>query len=240
MQNTLKNFLSIAFEPIYKTMYIFGGGWNKADSGAGYGACRKGISPMWQEFCLRQTSDYDYKKHLFKNECGLDCSGYVGWVLYNYFSRCTLCFKKSGYVFKASNAAKEYANMGLGEFTHFSSVADTRAGDIMSSKDHIYISLGTFSDTSTLLIHSSPPGVQLSGTYTKSGNPSSMAIRTADEYTKKYFPVWHKKFGTIAKDTSYLSDYSRFRWDLNNKAVMTDPDGVFDMSPSEILAFLKK
>lgn len=34
-QKTLQNFLTIAIQPVGQTMYVWGGGWNEEDTGAG-------------------------------------------------------------------------------------------------------------------------------------------------------------------------------------------------------------
>ena len=86
--------------PIGKTMYIYGGGWNENDTGAGIEAMTLGIDPKWAEFAQKQDSsynfkDYDYKQNKEYIHLGLDCSGYIGWLLYNIFRiRVMLIFKK--------------------------------------------------------------------------------------------------------------------------------------------------
>ena len=41
-QKTLQNFLTIAIQPVGQTMYVWGGGWNEEDTGAGQDAKRIG------------------------------------------------------------------------------------------------------------------------------------------------------------------------------------------------------
>lgn len=43
-QKTLQNFLTIAMQPVDQTMYVWGGGWNEEDTGAGQDARRIGVS----------------------------------------------------------------------------------------------------------------------------------------------------------------------------------------------------
>ena len=45
-------------------MYIWGGGWNEEDTGAGVEATRLGLAPAWVEFTSQQDSSYDYEDHL--------------------------------------------------------------------------------------------------------------------------------------------------------------------------------
>lgn len=243
-QKTLKNFLSVAFEPVGSTMYVWGGGWNTNNTSAGDGAMHIGTCPIWREFFLCQNSDYNFKDYLMLNNCGLDCSGYVGWVMYNYINRFSvdndyITNKDCGFVFKACDQAKKFSDMGFGSFVYASEVTDVRCGDIMSSSSHVYIVVGEYNDGSVLLLHSSPPGVQLCGTYSKDGNRFSNAVFAAREYTQKNHPVWYKKYGTCIKDTSYLSGYSRFRFDTENTRIMTDPDDFQTKSPNSILTELQ-
>ena len=87
-KKSIKGFIKTALEPLGTTMYIYGGGWNEEDTGAGIEARTIGLSKEWEEFAKKQTSsynykDYDYKKDVSVIHLGLDCSGFVGWALYN-------------------------------------------------------------------------------------------------------------------------------------------------------------
>ena len=87
-KKTIKEFLKTGLEPMGTTMYTYGGGWNEEDTGAGTEARTIGLSARWAEFAAQQTSSYNYKDYDYKKNgdvihLGLDCSGYVGWVLYN-------------------------------------------------------------------------------------------------------------------------------------------------------------
>ena len=46
----LKCFLRTALLPVGSTMYVYGGGWNEADTGAGIEAVTLGVSAEWAEF----------------------------------------------------------------------------------------------------------------------------------------------------------------------------------------------
>lgn len=237
--STLKNFLTTALKPVGSTMYIWGGGWNKEDNGAGSDALRIGLNPAWRSFASKQSSSYNYKKNRFKRGYGLDCSGFVGWTVYNVLH--TKNGKAGeGYVDKAKNLAKNYAQNGWGSFRKISQVKDYRAGDIMSSSGHVYIVIGECSDGSVVLVHSSPSGVQICGTVTPSGKRNSKAVRLAKTHMKKYFPSWYRKYPKCVRDVSYLNMYQQFRWSLSKGNVMEDPDNYRNKSPEYILKDLLK
>ncbi|MCI5893210.1 MAG: hypothetical protein MRZ66_07405 [Clostridiales bacterium] len=238
MPRTLKNFLSIALKPVGSTMYIWGGGWNEENTGAGKDAMRIGVSPKWKEFFECQTSKYDFKNYLNLRHCGLDCSGYVGWVMYNYIKCSGIKTDNCGYVFKAGSQAERFADMGFGSFTKNTEVKDYMPGDIMSSSNHVYIVIGSCEDGSLVLLHSSPPGVQICGTCSADGSRFSSGVYLARAYMNAYYNEWYQKFGYRIRDTSYLTEYSQFRWNSNDKSIMCDPDGLLYMSTSEVLASL--
>ena len=231
MNRSLTDFLRTAMEPVGSTMYIWGGGWNSEDNGYGEDAKIIGVNPNWKKFFISQGSDYDYKEHRYEHGNGLDCSGYVGWVMYNIFEN------KSGaglnYVTNAENQGKLFAEMGLGEYSEeFSGV---KPGDIMTSNDHVYIVIGECTDGSILFVHSSPPGVQICGTPAKSGLYYSCATELAKKYTQKCFPEWYKKFSYCHRGMSYLTDFSRFRW---YPEIMPDTDGLYSKTPEEVLEII--
>lgn len=230
---SIKNLIKTAFEPVGKVMYIYGGGWNEADDGAGVEALTLGLSKSWIDFTEKQNSsynyaDYDYEINKSVIHDGLDCSGFVGWVIYNIMN------DGKGYVTNSYKMDDMLADMGLGTITERSSITDFKAGDIMASGcddcKHVYICLGECDDGSLLLLHSSPPGVQLTGTYTLDGNKNSQAIQLASEYMKKYYPDWYNKFPDSSRNESYLTHYDQFRW-----TALSDDEGYRNMSPKEIL-----
>lgn len=232
-ERTVKNFIKTAFEPVGKVMYIYGGGWNETDDGAGKETMTLGLSQSWIDFTNKQSSSYNYKNYDYKKNVnvihkGLDCSGYVGWVIYNVLN------DGMGYVTNSYKVDDMLFEMGYGTITLKENVTEVSAGDIMCSGcndcKHIFISLGKCNDGSMLLLHSSPPGVQLSGTYTPDGSKNSEAVKLATEYMKKYYPEWYNKYPENCRNTSYLTHYDKFEW-----SILSDNEGYRNMSPEEIL-----
>ncbi len=235
--STLKELLQVGLEPCGSTMYVWGGGWNKADTGAGTEARTIGVSKQWKKFFKQQTSSYNYQNTRYQIHDGLDCSGYIGWCIYNILNTES---GNEGYVMYASKMAKNFANRGWGTYKSSSKVKDYKAGDIMSSSGHVWMVVGQCSDGSVVLLHSSPPGVQLCGTPSSSGKSASEAVELAKKYMKKYYPDWYKKYPDCSRGSSYLSGYAQMRWDVSGKSVMTDPDGYRNKSASQILKDLFK
>jgi hypothetical protein len=206
-------------------MYIYGGGWNEEDTGAGIEAMSLGVSPRWAEFAAAQDETYDHKNHRYEIHNGLDCTGFIGWAVFNLFPG------SAGYVFKSGEAARSLADCGLGSFTERAQVSSRQAGDIMSTDGHAWISLGEASDKSVVILHSTPPGVALWGTQT--GSVKSEAARLAEERMAERFPAWHAKYPQTAKTSdSYLSSYDQFRWDPE---ILPDPDGYREMGAEALL-----
>lgn len=228
-QNTgLIKFLKTALLPAHSTMYIWGGGWSPDDSCAGEDGTRLGVNPNWRKFYEAQGSDYDFKQHKFEYGNGLDCSGYVGWAVYNYFGG-----GKTGYVNHAKNQGRMFAEMGFGEY--HPKMIELMPGDIVSSIDHVYITVARCADGSIILLHSSPPGVQLCGTVTPRGGRVGIADSLVKEYTKRFYPDWYRKFSYCSRGAAYLRDCGVFRW---HDAVMPDPCGLKNMPPERILKIL--
>ena len=205
---TIDNLIKTAFEPVGKVMYIYGGGWNDTDTCGGKETMTLGLSNSWLEFSSKQDSsynykDYDYKKDISVIHNGLDCSAYVGWVIYNVFN------DGRNYVTNSYKMGQMLSSLDYGfvidKNNMFSNCSDCK---------HIYIALKTCKDGSVILLHSSPPGVQLSGTYTPSGNKNSLAVNFATKYMKKYYPDWYNRFPDNARDERYLNHYDCFRWSI--------------------------
>ncbi len=236
-KSTIKNFLRIALAPVGNTMYVWGGGWNKADTAAGKEAKSIGLSSSWRSFAMDKKSNYNYRNYRYLIHKGLDCSGYVGWCVYNVNNTAN---GKKGYVYSASKQAKKFAKMGFGSYRKSKDVTDYKPGDIMSSScsccGHVWIVIGQCDDGSVVIAHASPPGVVLSGTVTPKGKKNSEAVKLARKYMKKYYYAWYKKYPDVCKGSSYLSHYGQMRWDTEGEnCVLSDPDGYEEMSAEEVL-----
>ena len=59
---SLLGFLQIAVQPVGQTMYVWGGGWNEEDTGAGAEAVTLGVSPAWAEFAAKQDEHIIIRK----------------------------------------------------------------------------------------------------------------------------------------------------------------------------------
>lgn len=238
--STVKNFLLTALAPVGSTMYVWGGGWNEADTGAGPDAMRIGLSPAWRSFAADQTAAYDYKNYRYQIHRGLDCSGYVGWSVYNVLHTKN---NEKGYVCSASRQAKAFSELGFGSYRRAEEIRNYKAGDIMSSSckccGHVWIALGQCGDGSVVLLHSSPCGVQIGGTVTPKGKKNSEAVRLAAKYMKKYYRSWYERFPKVDRGSSYLSHYGQMRWKTSGAGVvLSDPDGLQGMSAAQVLKAL--
>ncbi len=220
---SLQSFLEHALEPVGSTMYVWGGGWNKADTAAGKEAKTIGLSENWKAFYEEQDASYDYLQTTYQIHDGLDCSGYVGWVVYN-----TLETEdgQSGYVTESGNQLQMFEDLGLGEIQE--DIIDYRPGDLMANEEHIYIVLGQYSDGSVLIVHASPPGVRICGT-------EGMALEEAEYLMSTYYPDWYETYPDCEADASFLTDYEQFRW---NSDTMADAKKIQNMSVENIIELL--
>ena len=230
-QHSIERLLLLAKEPLGKTMYVWGGGWNAEDTGAGAEAVTLGISPAWEKFAGKQDADYNFNENRYQIHNGLDCSGYIGWLVYNLLESEN---GKEGYVVKSSEMARFLAQKGLGEYTESRDVKNWKPGDIMSMKGHVWMSLGSCEDGSVVVIHASPPGVTLSGTLLPDGS-ESMAVKLAKKYMKKNYPKWYKKYGVKACEYKYLTDSSSMRWDIT---CVEDIQGLQKLSAGKVLEWM--
>ncbi|MBQ7954384.1 MAG: hypothetical protein IJ282_01400 [Lachnospiraceae bacterium] len=226
---TLERLLKIALLPVGDTMYIWGGGWNEEDTGAGPGAVTLGVCPKWAEFAALQDENYNYKEHRYEILKGLDCSGYVGWVVYNLFEKES---GKEGYVFKSTETAAKYSELGWGQLLE--APTEFLAGDIVSMKGHVWICLGMCEDGSVVLVHASPPGVSVCGTAPAEGG-KSQAVELAKNYMEKYYPNWQEKYPDREVGLKYVTDVSVMRW---NEETLSDAKVLQEMSAKEVLKLL--
>lgn len=235
--STIEYMLQQALEPVGTTMYIWGGGWDDEDSKSGAGSTKIGCSSQWKKFTDQQDATYDFEEHRFERENGLDCSGYVGWVIYNTFETES---NQPGYVTTSTELAESLANRGWGVL-----IKNPRVflpGDVVSMDGHVWLCLGTCKDGSVLLVHSSPPGVSLCGTpaCVENGDTKeqeSIAVQLATEYMATYHPEWQEKYPNRNVPDTYLESVSVFRW---NKRIMSDAEEVQALSAEEIFCNILK
>ena len=271
-EKTLKNFLKTALEPVGTTLYIYGGGWDWQDVGSAVQARTLGVSPDWVRFFNSQDMDFTFKEkdgdegntdpvtsyypYGEYNEyyyAGLDCSGFVGWTVYNTFETEN---GREGYVGSATGMAKRFSEKGWGEWTQEVEIPDEengylmKPGDVMSINGHVWISLGTCADGSTVIIHSTPSrsrsnqpggGVQISAI---GYDESCEAYRLADQYMSEYYPEWYERYPAWLCDPEkyfvFEGDQAgRFIWNVREEgAGLTDPEHLQEMAPAEVLQFL--
>ena len=241
---TVRNFLLTALEPAGTALYIYGGGWNWQDNAGSKESASLGVAKSWVQFFNAQDADYHYKNtdpaHSYYpfqgwNQyyyAGLDCSGFVGWAIYNTVE--TTSGGEANVTF-ASAMAKRMEDCGLG--TCADSLGALRPGDVVSLRGHVWISLGTCADGSVLVLHCTPGvsrsgsaggGVQLSAIGPDTG---CEAYRLAERYMSAYWPEWYDRYEIYlcAPDVYYAST-SHFTWSDS-----LDPDGCLSMTPAELL-----
>ncbi len=226
---TVKALLSYATQPVGRCLYVWSGGWNEEDTAAGIDAMTYGVSDRWYEFFTENGSDYDTAETAFQIHDGLDCTGYLGWSVYQVFGD---LYSDSGYVFQSGTVADNFLRLFGGTLTPSNEVDSYRAGDIMCRNGHVFIIIGECNDGSVVFMHASPPAVSICGTVTPSGSSDSEAIALAEKYMEEYRNECFLKYDTCERGTSYLTDYDRYRFD---EAILSDPDGYGNMTPEEVL-----
>ena len=232
---SLLHFLKVSMMPVGECMYVWGGGWNAADTGPGIEAVTIGVSKRWKEFFLAQDASYDYENTRYQIHDGLDCSGFVGWALYNGLN---VVSGKKGFVMYAKDFAYSLYSWGWGSYTMRLDVDDYKPGDIFCNEGHVWICLGSCKDGSVVVLHSSPPGVRLCGTPSSSGKKNSQAVKLAKKYMKKYHPKWYRRYPDCTVSSAYLTSYERFRFETAGYSVCTDEEGISSLSAQEVLALL--
>ncbi|MBR6918501.1 MAG: hypothetical protein IKN38_09990 [Clostridia bacterium] len=268
-EKTLKNFIATALEPVGTTLYIYGGGWDWQDEGSAVQARTLGVSADWVKFFGEHdenytfkaqdgddakadpaTSYYPYGEYNEYYYAGLDCSGYLGWTLYNTFETEN---GKDGYVGGSTKFAKRLSENGWGEWTQDVAAPDAengyvvKPGDVISIKGHVWISLGTCGDGSVLIAHSSPSksrtgqpggGVQISAI----GNDEDCdAYALAEKIMSEEYSEWFERYPVyLADPVVYFAiegeNAGRFTWNTDGASDgLTDPDNVQEMTPEEVL-----
>ena len=262
-QRTLKNFLASALQPVGTTLYIYGGTWDWQDDESSINSTSIGVADSWVDFFQYQDADYSYSLDETDNArdyypngswnqyyyAGIDCSGYVGWAIYNTLNQID---GNEGYVMSATKMAKTFSEKGWGTYTQDISIPKNdkeskfKPGDIFSMNGHVWICLGTCSDGSIVIMHSTPSdsktgkpggGAQISALgYDK----DCEAYKLANYYMTRYYPKWSERYDAVLKDINAYTKFKmdskagKFSWDLEN-GIITDPDNFVNKSPENIL-----
>lgn len=255
-ERTIKNFLATAMEPVGTTLYIYGGAWDWQDIGSSNQAKTIGISQTYVDFfqsnddtfTYRNNSDptksyYPHSRYIQYYYAGMDCSGYVGWAMYNIMNETS---GNDGFVEPAGTMARTFSDRyNFGTRTEEFTNLDFKPGDIFSMSGHIWISLGVCDDGSIVILHSTPSnsysgnpggGVQISAIGEKE---DCEAYYLAQEYMERYFPEWSERYPTVFRSyDSYTAmtgiATGKFSWNIDETGLL-DTDGYLDMSPEEIL-----
>ena len=254
-ERTLSNFLCTALSPVGRALYVYGGGWNWQDDGSSVQATSIGISDDWVRFFDSNDETYSYgggqtTSKYFPyggfNEyyyAGLDCSGYVGWAIYNTLETES---GNEGYVGSSTSFARRLANGGLGTWSKPDSLAALTPGDVVSIQGHVWIALGTCADGSAVIAHSTPSpsragfeggGVQISAI---GDSVSCEAYALASSYMTRFYPQWSSRYDAVLKPASVYFDFTPdaagvFTW---SPEVLSDSEGFRQMSAAEVLAAL--
>lgn len=238
--HTIKNYLLGALQPVGNTLYVWGGGWAQPT------ATYIGVYPQWKTWFNSKGSSYNYANYMDLSVTtrakGLDCSGFVGWSTYQVMQ------SKSGvglgYVAEASTIAGVYASRGYGtlksqaQLSKNNYIGKFMPGDVGSMSGHTFLVLGQCSDGSLVIVHSTPPCVQINGTTTPSGAWDSEAAELAKRYMNQYYPQLTKKFNlSCSVGSSYIRASNMLRWNTNTLA---DPDGYKKKTAGQVLEDLFK
>ena len=215
---TVRNFLKNALLPLGNTLYIWGGGHTDAEAES------YGVNAQWKQFFNTQNSTYNYSDHLYEYGKGLDCSGYVGWTAHQVTKE---------YATTTSTGMPAYfARKGWGTCVTGDTSQKFTPGDVVSKSGHVWIVIGKCSDGSVVVIHATPPYIQLGGTVSSTGSINSEAIELANEYMKMYYPVAYERYGVKVLDRSYLTGVNHFTW---SSSILSDSEGYRRKKPAEIL-----
>lgn len=203
---TIKNLFLAALQPVGSTLYLYGGG-HSSD------ATRVGLNPAW-------AAAYNSGSYA----AGLDCSGYIGWSVYQVMRKMSTGWSGS--------MIDLYVSYGWGKKYNLSAAKNKfYPGDILAHGDHIWMVLGQCKDGSVVVLHSSgTAGPQIAGT----GGEAAVLART---YMSKY--SGYSKYSYDIYCDSWNSPYSAyynstklFRW---YRSTLADPEGYFYMTADQIL-----
>ncbi|WP_283651545.1 hypothetical protein [Ileibacterium valens] len=230
--HTIEKLLKTSMKPVGSTLYIWGGAWNEEDTEGGIESMTIGTSDNWKTFFDSQDANYDFTDFAYQIHDGLDCSGFVGWTIYNTFYNEN---EKDNLVVHSGNFGTFLSSRGYGEVIPSSEITSYQPGDILFNNGHVYFVLGQYDDGSVLLVHSAPPGVRISGTPTADGNLHSQAISSADQLMKEHYPDFYNRYPAVSVDFSFLTDYDQFRW---NESTMSDVNVMSSKTPEDIISML--
>ena len=195
-------------------------------------------------------SYYPYGGYNAYYYAGLDCSGYLGWAVYNVMNTED---GQDGYVVPSTKMAKTLAEKGWGQWTQevqkpVNQVSsEFLPGDVFSKPGHVWLCLGTCEDGSILILHSTPAP---SRTGQPGGGPELSAIGEdescdayvlADSYMSRYFPEWYARYPVVLKDYAQYTEVEganagKFSWNLTGEnGGLSDPDGYRNETPEEIM-----
>ena len=256
-ERTLKNFLATALQPVGTTLYVYGGGWNWQDDGSSIQSTSIGLPDSWVTFFQNQDANYTYDNKANETQSyfpsckyneyyyvGADCSGYVGWTIYNVMNTSS---GNEGYVGPSTEMARKLSQeKGFGSWTQkINGSQSFHPGDIFSMNGHVWICLGTCSDGSMVILHSTPTsskngrpggGVQLSAV---SNHSNCQATQLVQKYMGAYYPEWSNRYEPVCKSYSQYTaiqgnQAGRFSWNLDESG-LTDPDNYATKNAEEIL-----
>ena len=224
---TLTKFLKTMIQPVGNTLYVWGGGHDAWTDGDGL---RIGMNPKWKQFYDQQGASYNYTKHRYEYQNGLDCSGLVSWAVYNTYNTKSNQ-KETAYSSTSTGFPAYLTNKGFGSHGKVSGVTFT-PGDVVSMTGHVWVVLGMCSDGSLVIVHATPPVVQISGTVNTAGSTNSEAVKLAKAYMKKYYSDAAGKYNLCIASKAYVNNVDRFQWSSSS---MRDPDGLRNMTAAQVL-----
>lgn len=293
-ERSVRNFLKTALSPMGSVLYVYGGGWDFQDIGSSDISRKIGISKTWKDFYSSKNEDYWFDYIEGRNDpnvsfypvngynnwffAGLDCSGYLGWVLYN--TMYTDSFAHPGFVMSSTKFAKSLQDdYSFGSFNHISGFMENgencsysegsdnekyfrkvislfAPGDIVSIPGHVYIVVGTCSDGSAVILHSS---LTLSKTAVRGGGVMLSAISPKgkdDKYCEAYKAVesfvsehkdkcdFYERYDISSVDPAlYLvfpdekESTGIFTWKIGSEG-LSDEEGMLGKTAVEVLASL--
>ena len=224
---TLTKFLKTMIQPVGNTLYVWGGGHDAWTDGDGL---RIGMNPKWKQFYDQQGAAYNYTKHRYEYQNGLDCSGLVSWAVYNTYNTKSNQ-KETAYSSTSTGFPAYLTNKGFGSHGKVSGGTFT-PGDVVSMTGHVWVVLGMCSDGSLVIVHATPPVVQISGTVNTAGSTNSEAVKLANAYMKKYYSDAAGKYNLCIASKAYVNNVDRFQWSSSS---MRDPDGLRNMTAAQVL-----